>query len=338
MNPTYKDLRRLTGLSLATISKYFNGGNVIDANRTLIEQAVQDLGYQVNDFARGLRSRRSLTIGVVLAELNSTFNTTIVSAMEERLREAGYGTIICDSRGSQETEAESLQFLFGKMVDGIVIVPVGDEVEPLAAAAERGVPVVAVDRLVTDAAVDAVVIDNRAAVASAVDLLVGAGHSDIALLAGPDTSYTMRERRAGFREAIRQRTGRLPRAALTRPDEVSIQGGHQGLRRLLDLQRPPTAVVCGNYEFTLGAIMAMNELPPSRRPAIVGFDNLELARLIHPRPALVTQPVTLIATRAAELLLERIRGEAPAAARTVVLDPELVVGDESTYALREQAR
>ena len=86
MAATYKDIRRLTGLSLATISKHFNGGNVLHANRVLIEHAASELGYQVNDFARGLRSRRSMTLGVVLAELNSTFNTTIVSAMEERLR------------------------------------------------------------------------------------------------------------------------------------------------------------------------------------------------------------------------------------------------------------
>jgi len=137
MAATYKDIRRMTGLSLATISKHFNGGNVTYANRVLIEHAARDLGYRVNDFARGLRSRRSMTLGVVLAELNSTFNTTIVSAMEERLREAGYGTIICDSRGSSQAEAESIRFLIGKMVDGIVIVPVGDDVEGLDAAAER---------------------------------------------------------------------------------------------------------------------------------------------------------------------------------------------------------
>ncbi len=332
MAATYKDIRRLTGLSLATISKHFNGGNVLHANRVLIEQAASDLGYQVNDFARGLRSRRSMTLGVVLAELNSTFNTTIVSAMEERLREAGYGTIICNSQGSAEAEAEAIRFLIGKMVDGIVIVPVGDEVDGLAAAAERGVPVVAVDRAIANAAVDAVVIDNRGAIASAVDLLAGAGHTGLALLAGPDTTYTMRERRIGFREAVKRHTGRFPARALSQPDPVNIEGGHQGFRRLMQLAAPPTAVVCANYEFTLGAIIALNELGPDvPAPAIVGFDNLELARIIRPRPTLVSQPVAQIATRAADLILERVRGEAPPEPRTVVLGTELVIGDQVTY-------
>src|SRR5450759_1984797 len=206
MAATYKDIRRMTGLSLATISKHFNGGNVTYANRVLIEHAARDLGYRVNDFARGLRSRRSMTLGVVLAELNSTFNTTIVSAMEERLREAGYGTIICDSRGSSQAEAETIRFLIRKMVAGIVIVPV-----------------VAIDRAIANGAVDAVVIDNRTAIASACELLAGAGHTKVALLAGPDSTFTMRERRLGFRQAVKRHTGKLPARTLTQPDNVSIE-------------------------------------------------------------------------------------------------------------------
>ncbi len=335
MAATYKDIRRLTGLSLATISKHFNGGNVLYANRVLIEQAARDLGYQVNDFARGLRSRRSMTLGVVLAELNSTFNTTIVAGMEERLREAGYGTIICDSRGSAEAETEALRFLVGKMVDGIVIVPVGDEVAGLEAAVERKVPVVAIDRPIANAVVDAVVIDNRAAIGSAVDLLTGAGHTDLALLAGPDSIYTMRERRIGFREAVKRHTGRFPLRVLTQPDPVSIEGGYDGLSRLMRLEVPPTAVVCANYEFTLGATIAMNELAAdTAAPALVGFDNLELARVIRPRPTLVVQPVAQIAAKAAELILERVSGRAAPGPRLEVLGTELMIGEPSTYAPR----
>lgn len=333
---TYKDIQRLTGLSLATISKHFNGGNVRYANRVLIEQAASDLGYQVNDFARGLRSRRSMTLGVVLAELDSTFYTTVISAMEERVREAGYGTIICDSRGSAQAETEAIRFLIGKMVDGIVIAPVGDVVSGLESAAERGVPVVAIDRPVENAEADAVVIDNQAAVASAVELLAGAGHTRMGLLAGPDDTYTMRERRIGFRDAVKRLTGRLPDRAFTQPDEVSIEGGYTGLRRLLALGEPPTAVVCANYEFTLGATIALNEQEAEGAiPAIVGFDNLELARIIRPRPTLVAQPVSLIATRAAELILARLAGDITGPPRRIVLDTDLVVGDPSTYALAE---
>jgi LacI family transcriptional regulator len=328
---TYKDIRRITGLSLATISKYYNGGNVLGPNRELIEKAAADLDYQVNNVARGLRSRRSMTVGVILDELDSAFNTTIVSRMEERLREAGYGTIICDSHKDTESQADVLRFLVGKMVDGVIVVPVDDDISFLASARDRDVPVVAVDRLMPGT--DSVVIDNRAAIASAVRLLTDAGHVIIGLLAGPDGTYTMRERRAGFRDAVRDLTGLLPRAELTTPERVSIEGGYAGLRRLLRLSAPPTAVVCANYAFTLGATIALNELEPESRPALVGFDNLELARLIRPRPTLVTQPIEDIAVKAAELLLQRLSGEGPDEPVTITLSTTLMVGHESTYQL-----
>lgn len=332
MVATYKDIRRLTGLSLATISKYYNGGNVLGPNRELIEKAAADLDYQLNNVARGLRSRRSMTVGVILDELDSAFNTTIVSRMEERLREAGYGTIICDSHKDAESQADVMRFLVGKMVDGIIVVPVDDDASFLVPARDRGVPVVAVDRLVPGT--DSVIIDNRAAIASAVQLLTTAGHTSIGLLAGPDSTYTMRERRAGFRDAVQDRTGLLPRAELIEPEHVSIEGGCAGVRRLLRLSAPPTAVVCANYGFTLGATIALNELGPESRPALVGFDNMDLARLIRPRPTLVAQPIEDLAIEAAELLLQRLNGDGPDEPVTITLDTTLMIGHESTYQLR----
>ncbi|MGV8850813.1 MAG: LacI family DNA-binding transcriptional regulator [Propionibacteriaceae bacterium] len=333
MVATYKDIRRLTGLSLATISKFYNGGNVLGSNRELIERAASDLGFQINDVARGLRSRRSMTVGVVLDQLSSAFNATIVSCLEERLREAGYGTIICDSRNDMDTQSDAVRFLIGKMVDGIVIVPVGDDSSYCSHARQREVPIVAVDRLV--GGLDSVVVDNRRAIAAAVELLLDAGHTEIGLLAGPDSMYPMRERRVGFRDAIKSWTGLLPRAELVAADPVSVEGGYAGLKRQLGFSAPPTAVVCANYELTLGATIALTEIcRETDPPALVGFDNGELARLMRPRPTLVAQPVDELASQAASLLLKRLSGQAPDEPVTIILDAELVVGHESTYALK----
>lgn len=333
MVATYKDIRRLTGLSLATISKFYNGGNVLGSNRELIERAAADLGFQINDVARGLRSRRSMTVGVVLDRLSSAFNATIVSCLEERLREAGYGTIICDSRNDVDTQSDAVRFLIGKMVDGIVIVPVGDDSSFCLHARQREVPIVAVDRLVPG--LDSVVVDNRRAIAAAVELLIDAGHTEIGLLAGPDSMYPMRERRVGFRDAIKSRTGLLPRAELVAADPVSVEGGYAGLKRQLGFSAPPTAVVCTNYELTLGATIALSGLTPAApAPALIGFDTVELARLTKPRPTLIAQPVEAIAAQAADLLLRRMTGQGPAEPETVTLMPALIVGHQSTYGYR----
>jgi DNA-binding LacI/PurR family transcriptional regulator len=192
---------------------------------------------------------------------------------------------------------------------------------------------VAVDRLV--GGLDSVVVDNRTVIAAALELLLDAGHTEIGLLAGPDTTYAMRERRAGFHDAIESRTGLLPRAELAATDPVSVEGGYAGLKRLLGFSAPPTAVVCASYELTLGATVALNEIcRATDPPALVGFDNGALARLIRPRPTFIEQPVEGLAHRAADLLLQRLSGQAPDGPVTITLDAELVVGHPSTYAFK----
>ena len=98
MAATMKDIARRTGLGLATISSYFNGGNVREKNRIKIEEAIEELHYEVNEVARGLKTNATKTIGVVIPELNNTFCAEIITGMEDVLRSHGYATIVCDCR------------------------------------------------------------------------------------------------------------------------------------------------------------------------------------------------------------------------------------------------
>lgn len=126
---TIKDIAQRTGLGLATISKYLNGGHVLDRNRVKIEAAIRELGYTYNEIGRSLKTSRSRTIGVVIPELRNLFITTIITAMEDILRRQGYGVLICDCRTDPEQEAEAVRFLLGKRVDGIINMAVGRDGE-----------------------------------------------------------------------------------------------------------------------------------------------------------------------------------------------------------------
>ena len=95
MAATMKDLAKRTGLGLATISSYFNGGNVREKNRKKIEEAIEELHYEVNEVARNLKTNATKTIGVVIPELNNTFCAEIITGMEDILRNHGYATMIC---------------------------------------------------------------------------------------------------------------------------------------------------------------------------------------------------------------------------------------------------
>lgn len=111
MAATMKDIARRTGLGLATISSYFNGGNVREKNRIKIEEAIEELHYEVNEVARGLKTNATKTIGVVIPELNNIFCAEIITGMEDILRSHGYATIVCDCRTDKKLEREAVEFL-----------------------------------------------------------------------------------------------------------------------------------------------------------------------------------------------------------------------------------
>lgn len=310
MAATYKDIQRLTGLSLATISKYFNGGQVRKANREAIEKAIKELDFHVNEYARGLKSRKSHLVGGLIPELNSTFNTHLMSDVEEYLRQRGYGFMVCDCRLDKDLEREALEFLLGRMVDGIITIPYDKSGAHLELARDRKIPVVLIDRLATDFVTDAVIVDNHEASRLAAMEFIAKGHTDIAIICGPDGLYTMQERMNGFRQTLMQ--NRIPIVEEWMVDgPMTVDGGYQAAKRLLRMTHRPTALFCANYEITLGTIMAMNELG-IRMPediSLIGFDNLMLSGVIKPTLTMIVQPMQHLAHRAAEMLISRMENK-----------------------------
>ncbi|NAZ88167.1 LacI family DNA-binding transcriptional regulator [Kineococcus indalonis] len=304
---TYKDIQRLTGLSLATISKHFNGGSVREHNRLAIESAAEQLDFRVNAVARSLRTRRSRTVGVLLPELRNDFHLSIVAGVEAALRREGVGVLVCSSHRADAPSAGGVDFLLDHRVDGIIAVPSAHDRASLVAAAGRGLPLVVVDRLVPGLRCDAVVLDNARASALVVEHLLAAGHRDLAVVTGTADVWSMRGRLAGFTRAVRAAGLALePRRTVTGP--LTVEAGREGVRSLLALEQRPTAIYATNHELMLGALIALNEsgLEVPRQVSFVGFDGREVAAVSRPRTAVLVQPVQEIAAAAAELMRERL--------------------------------
>jgi LacI family transcriptional regulator len=199
MPATMKDIARITGLGLATISKYLNGGNVLPRNRELIAAAVKELDFTVNAFARSLKTRQSRTVGVVIPELNNAFSTSIITYVTDVLRKQEYAVLVCDCRTDQKLEKEMISFLLGKRVDGILNMPTTPGGEHLQPALDRGLPIVLIDRMIQrlTGQVSAVLVDNVDAARKGTDLLLDAGHRNIGIILGPKGIYTSEHRCAG---------------------------------------------------------------------------------------------------------------------------------------------
>jgi LacI family transcriptional regulator len=322
---TYKDLQARTGLSLATISKHYNGGNVLAENRLAIEVAAAELGYRVNGFARSLRTQKSQAVGVLLPKLDNEFHLTVIAGVEAALREHGISVLVCAGR---DTPGEAVEFLLSKMVDGIIAVPGETDRKALQAAAARGIPIVLIDRLLKGLESDAVVLDNPLAGRQAVEHLAAHGHTRIAALVGDQRSWTMRQRRDGFLAAM-SRSGLQAEPAEVIAGPLTVASGRSAMRQLLAAPTRASAVICFNYELTVGALIAVNELEVVMPDdlSFVGFDSVELAQVIKPRLSMITQPTPHIAAQAAALIHARLAsGAAPPMHSLVTLASELVQG------------
>ncbi len=327
MAATIKDIAGLTGLGLATISSYLNGGNVREKNREKIEAAIRELNFEVNEVARGLKTNRTHTIGVVIPEFNNIFCAQIITDIEDILRKRGYATIICDCRTDRALECEAVEFLYRKRVDGIINMPVDATGAHLKQFAADGRPIVVIDRKLPEISCDSVLVDNRDAAKKAVEILIKNGHRRIGMIGGPTDVYTARERCLGYEAALRAAGIGFDQKLLVHC-AYTIGAAAEGAGKLLDTHPEVTALFAANYEMTVGTMIALNErgIRIPEEMSVIGFDNREFARAVHPALTIITQPTGAIAKRVAQLLLSRLEGGAKEPPQEYYLQTEVMQG------------
>ena len=329
MAATMKDLSRETGLGLATLSKYFNGGTVREKNRILIEAAVKKLHYMPNEVARSLKTQQTRVIGVIIPELSNAFITSIISSMEDILRKHDYAVIVCDCRSDPKREKEAVEFLLHRRVDGLINMATDMTGSHLKVALNAGIPVQLIDRLIDSlrGKTSAVVIDNVHAASQAVRKLTDLGHRKIGLVLGSPNLYTTNNRLTGYLNALKE-AGITPDDDYIRFGDYTMDGGYQAVQELLRLKNRPTALFVTNFEMTLGAMLALQhagiEVPKDL--SVIGFDKLELFGEIFPNLTLIRQPQMSIGREAANLMLDMLTDRESFAPRIVTLTTELTEG------------
>lgn len=329
MAATMKDLSRETGLGLATISKYFNGGVVREKNRLAIENAVKKLHYVPNEVARSLKTQQTRVIGVVIPELSNAFITSIISSMEDILRKQDYAVIVCDCRSDPKREKEAVEFLLHRRVDGLINMATDATGAHLKAALNANIPVLLIDRLVESlrGKVSAVVIDNAHAAGQAVRKLTELGHRKIGLVLGSPNLYTTNQRLTGYLNALKD-AGITPTEEYIRYGNYTMDGGYQAVSDLLKLKDRPTALFVTNFEMTLGTILALQHsgIRVPEDLSVIGFDMLELFGEIFPDLTLIRQPQLSIGREAANLMLDLLMNRDAVSHRIVTLSTELTEG------------
>jgi LacI family transcriptional regulator len=307
---TIKDVAKLSGVSVGTVSRYLNGYQVKSGNKEKMDSAIKELNFTLNPIARGLKTSKTQTVGVIIPELSNMFSTFVIEGMEGIFEEFGYSVLVCNSRNDLKKEKEKLKFLKDKLVDGIIMMPVGDEGEHIEEVINSGLPVVLIDRLIKDLKCDAVVADNVNGVYQAVEAIIKKGHRSIGIIAGPRDVHTARERLEGYKRALMDYGIEINDDLIVYSD-YNIEGGESAFKKILSLDNPPTAIFVSNYLMTTGALKSIIEehLVIGEDISVFGYDQVEFFRILNPQLSVVVQPMDEIGLKAAELLVKRMSGD-----------------------------
>ncbi|MEU9173493.1 LacI family DNA-binding transcriptional regulator [Streptomyces sp. NPDC048420] len=307
---TIRDVATMAGVGIATVSRVINGKPVTPDLAKRVTRAAEQLGYRQDLTASSLRraDRRTHTLGLVLEDAANPFSAALHRAVEDAAAERGM-LLLAGSTDEDPIRERSLLTTFtARRVDGLIVVPTGQDGSDLDAARRAGTPVVCTDRRTTAPQVDTVTVDNRAAVRAAVKRLHEAGHRRIAFLGDLRSIWTAEERYAGFVEGLAA-VGCVLHPSLVKRGLHGADAAQEATRQLLALAHAPTALVSGQNLLTIGARMALQERQLQRRVALVGFDDLPLADLLEPGISVIAQDHSAIGREAANLLFDRLDGE-----------------------------
>ena len=323
---TIREVAESAGVSYATVSHVINNTRLVSPEtRERVLAAMTALNYRPNAVARSLRQGKTNTIGLVLPDSANPFFAEISRSIEDEAFNKGYSVFLCNTELDTQRELFYVDVLSKKQVDGIIFVAAGDQADSLDFLVRRNMPVVMIDRDVPNVEVDAVLTDNELGGFLATQHLLELGHTRIACIAGPSSITPSAERIVGYRKALEQAGLSYDESLVLRGDYHS-QSGMEITHSILKMNPRPTAIFALNDLMALGALRAAAEAGCSvpNDLAIVGYDDLDIARFTNPPLTTIAQPKKEVGTQAVSILVDRMTRKSSPPSR-LVLPPELII-------------
>lgn len=324
MSATIVDIANKIGVSSATVSKALNGKKgVSDRIRMLIKEEAEKTGYQPNAIARGLVSKSTNTIGLIIPDISNPFFAEVVRGVEDMCREWGYNLILCSSNWDINQERACLEKLSRNRVDGIIINP-----HPLSKSKcieKLGIPTVYLNTRKNGGQVSYVGIDNEAGAQMATEHLIQCGYRRIAFLGGATRSYSNNERLNGYLITL-EKHGIKPDNRLVMAGNFSTESGYVLTKRIFERPNRPDAIFACNDTIAIGAMQYAQErrINIPKDLGIVGFDDINASSLPQVQLSTVAIPKTFLGKKAMDILMDKIQTES-SSAEIYVIKPKLVI-------------
>ena len=322
--PTLVDVSREARVSLKTASRVLNNcENVSEKKVAKIQAVMAQLGYRPNELARGLKSRKSSAIGMIVANLANPFIVNVIRAVQEAARSNGYVVIVASSGGDPDVERSEIEGLVRRQIDGLVIAPAETRRKSLSDILPPALRVVTFDQLIRTGQFDSVTVTNRRSAREATEHMLGHDLHRVVVIGARPHLYTTVERVAGYRESMR-RSSLEPRVCLLK---------HEGLltaewlaKEVLGVHKPD-AIFSLNWICSLHVLRGLRELGKQigRDIRFISFDDFDLGEMLTPGLSVVRQPSEMLGREAARLLFDRLSGKMEEPPHAVVLPADLII-------------
>lgn len=339
---TIKDIAKALGLSTSTVSRALRDSYQISPEtKKLVLEYAKKINYSPNPIALSLKEKRSRSIGVIVCEIANSFFSQAINGIESIAYDRGYNVIITQSHESYEREANDLQFLASRSIDGLLI-SVSSETknfEHLMELQNKGLPIVFFDRIVENIQTHKVVVNNFKGSYDATSHLIKNGYRHIAHLANSESLSITKERAAGYREALRDHGIEVVESYI----KYCAHGGmiyqeiEEALDQIMRNDKLPQAVFAAGDKLTTGFLryFRAKNIKVPEEIALAGFSNLDLTDLINPSLTVVRQPAFEMGKAATNLLLSQIESKRPVQEfQKTILEPELLIRDSSGVKLK----
>jgi LacI family transcriptional regulator len=335
---TIKDVARRANVSVATVSRALNGHeNVAEAVRRRVLSIADELRYIPHHAARSLSSRRTHTIGVVLPDLHGEFFSELMRGIDQAAREHGLHLLVSSYHGNPQEQGAALRAMRGR-VDGLLVMsPYVGDTGFLSDNLVPALPAVLINTHLMPDGFGVLSIDNYGGARAMMRHLLDGRRRRIAFIAGPDDNFDAHERLRGYRDALAEA---LPDAEpWVLAGDFNESSGHHAGRELLATKQRPDAVFAANDMMALGCLFAFNQagLRVPADIALAGFDDIPLARYVHPALTTMRVDIAALGGRAMRELQQRFDASAQPV-QAPLLVPELIVRESTTLASSRNTR
>ena len=326
MNPTIKDVANLAGVHPSTVSRVINNDSRIsEKTKNKVLFVINKLGYTPNAIARGLKTKRTYTLGMLIPDITNPFFAEIARGAEDAANANGFNIILCNTDDKLKKERIYLEILKGKRVDGLILGTAHIKDKSILELEKKKFPYMLVSRNIEGLDKNCIIVDDVAGGIMATEYLIKLGYRKIAHITGPLKVRGSINRLEGYKLALEKHQIEY-KEELVEEGDFRINGGYQAMKKFLKLSMPPTAIFAANDLLALGAMQVIQKkkyhIPEDF--CIIGFDDIRLASFVYPPLTTIRQPMLEMGALAVKMLL-RIIEEGEFNQRKIVLKSKLII-------------